>query len=56
MTLEACDVNEICCSGGGAGGELWILSKKQFKRYDGSFASYKKLIQKRILNGENTDV
>ena len=37
-------------------GELWVLSKQKFQRYEGSFSSYKKLIQKKVDNGESMDI
>jgi hypothetical protein len=33
------------------GGELWILSKKKLKRYDGSFRDYKKAVRKSLDTG-----
>ena len=33
-------------------GELWIMSKKQLLRFDGSFRNYKKIIMKKVLAGE----
>lgn len=32
-------------------GEIWIMSKRQLKRYDGSFAEYKKAIKRKIDSG-----
>lgn len=29
-------------------GELWVLSKEQLKRFDGTFADYKKLVLKNL--------
>jgi hypothetical protein len=29
-------------------GEIWAMSQKQVKRFDGSFADYKKIIKKKI--------
>lgn len=30
------------------GGELWVLSKCQLRRFDGSFREYKKLVMKKV--------
>lgn len=32
-------------------GELWIMSNKAMKRFDGSFREYKKLVLKSVING-----
>ena len=36
-------------------GELWIMSQRQVKRYEGTFAEYKKQIRKKIDSGETVD-
>lgn len=37
-------------------GELWVMSKKQVRRMDGSFSDYKKLIKQKIEKGETLDI
>ena len=32
-------------------GEIWTLSKKQLKRFDGTFSEYKKEIRKKLDSG-----
>eukprot|EP01036_Dinobryon_divergens_P029894 gene29894-39062_t len=34
------------------GGELWVMSKARLTRFDGSFKEYKKMILKKVINGE----
>jgi ATP-binding cassette subfamily F protein 3 len=34
-------------------GELWIMSKKQLKRFDGSFREYKKAVRRNIAAHTN---
>ena len=33
-------------------GELWVMSKARLTRFDGSFKEYKKMILKKVINGE----
>ena len=37
-------------------GEIWVMSKKQIKRLEGSFSDYKKMIKQKIEKGENPDM
>lgn len=32
-------------------GEIWVLSKQNVSRFDGSFKDYKNLIMKKVLKG-----
>jgi hypothetical protein len=49
-------VNRVIASakptpGQALGGELWILSKRKLKRFDGSFREYKKAVRKSLDTG-----
>lgn len=37
-------------------GEIWVMSKKQVRRMEGSFSDYKKMIKQKIEKGESLDV
>ena len=43
-------------AGAGLGGELWVMSKKKMKRFDGSFRDYKKAIRKIVMTGGDMDL
>ena len=67
MSHDELFVNQVINSGGatasssapnstgvGSGrGELWVLSKKRLKRFDGTFGDYKKIVAKRVMRGED---
>lgn len=36
-------------------GELWVMSKQQLQRFDGTFKDYKKQVMKKLLRNDDLD-
>lgn len=36
-------------------GELWVMSKQQLQRFDGTFKAYKKQVLKKLLRNDDLD-
>ncbi len=36
-------------------GELWVMSKQQLQRFDGTFKEYKKQVLKKLLRSDDLD-